>query len=127
MTLFIASVPPLCVIAMLANTYSPQQPNEPARSGVGICQREGKRLVGVQPIAARGKIGLPKKTKNVRPRYPAFTTWNQTKGPRGLDRRGIGRLGRQGREGLDSSRTGADAPIPGVHGRHHRGHSAVGV
>ena len=82
MTLFIASVPPLCVIAMLANTYSPQQPNEPARSGVGICQREGKRLVGVQPIAARGKIGLPKKTKNVRPRYPAL--------PPGTRQRGLG-------------------------------------
>ena len=72
MTFWIGSVCSLCVIAVIAGTGGRPQPNEPARSTIGVCRREGAKLVGVQPIEVRGKIGLPKKIKDVRPRYPAL-------------------------------------------------------
>jgi len=39
-------------------------------SAIGVCSREGAKLVGTQPIEARGKLHLPKTIKRVLPQYP---------------------------------------------------------
>ena len=39
-------------------------------SGIGVCSREGMKLVGTQPIEARGKLLLPRTIKRVPPQYP---------------------------------------------------------
>lgn len=37
---------------------------------IGVCSREGAKLVGTQPIEARGKLHLPKTIKRVPPQFP---------------------------------------------------------
>ena len=39
---------------------------------VSACMREGAKLVGSQPIEARGKLHLPKKRKHVQPLVPSL-------------------------------------------------------
>jgi hypothetical protein len=38
----------------------------------GVCQREGEKLVGQQPVRVGGKVRAPRKLHNVSPRYPEF-------------------------------------------------------
>ena len=66
---------PWCVPVLLsvATTSALAQRDEPARtplSPVGVCSREGARIVGVQPIEARGKLRLPRTIKRVQPQFP---------------------------------------------------------
>ena len=82
MAFLIGSVCSSCVLAVIASSGGHQQPNEPARSTIGVCRREGAKRVGVQPIEVRGKLGLPRKIKDVRPRYPAL--------PVGTTQEGVG-------------------------------------
>ena len=39
-------------------------------SPIGVCSREGPKLVGTQPIEARGKVHLPRTIKRVQPQFP---------------------------------------------------------
>jgi hypothetical protein len=47
-----------------------QTPAVAPLSPMGICSREGAKLVGTQPIEARGKVNMPRAIKRVRPQPP---------------------------------------------------------
>ena len=53
---------------------SPDQTPEPSTAAprVSVCMTEGAKLVGSQPVEARGKLHLPKKRKHVQPSLPSL-------------------------------------------------------
>jgi len=67
------SLPVLVVVICLALVGSLDQAPEPGTAAprVSECMQEGAKLVGSQPIAARGKLYLPKKRKHVQPSIPS--------------------------------------------------------
>ena len=68
------SLPVLVVVIWLALLGSLDQAPEPGTAAprVSECMQEGAKLVGSQPIAARGKLHLPKKRKHVQPSLPSL-------------------------------------------------------
>ena len=61
------------VLLSVATATALAQTPEPAitpLSPIGVCSREGAKLVGTQPIEARGKVNMPRTIKRVRPHIP---------------------------------------------------------
>src|SRR5215203_1802143 len=67
------SLPVLLVLILLPLAGPLHQAPEPSTAAppVSVCMQEGAKLVGSQPIAARGKLHLPKKRKHVQPSIPS--------------------------------------------------------
>ena len=65
------SLPVLVLISLALASPQDQAPeSSTATPPVSACMEEGAKLVGAQPIAARGKLRLPKKRKHVQPSIP---------------------------------------------------------
>ena len=41
---------------------------------LGVCRREGARILGTQPLEPRGKVTLPRTIKRVQPQFPPLPT-----------------------------------------------------
>jgi len=61
------------VANLLCGDVSMQAASEPAPRA-GVCEREGGKLVGKKPVAARRSVRPPKKLRDVRPKYPELPT-----------------------------------------------------
>ena len=58
------------LLSVATATALAQTPAVAPLSSIGVCSREGAKLVGTQPIEARGKLHMPHTIKRVPPQYP---------------------------------------------------------
>ena len=69
-----AILAPAFAAAFIATSHGHQQPSEVPPPFIDPCLRDGAKFVGTQPTYPKskggGKLGLPKKIKNVEPQYP---------------------------------------------------------
>jgi hypothetical protein len=74
------SLPVLVVLIRLALAGPPDQSPAPSTTAApaSVCLQEGGKLVGSQPVAARGKLHLPKKRKHVQPSIPSLPPGTST-------------------------------------------------
>jgi hypothetical protein len=64
------SIPGLLSVATATALVQKDERSITPLSAIGVCSREGAKLVGTQPIEARGKLHMPRTIKRVPPQYP---------------------------------------------------------
>jgi protein TonB len=60
----------LIIVAVRSSPAVAQSTDSRKLPRFGVCQREGDKIAGVKPVRINKDIPLPKKIRDVRPRYP---------------------------------------------------------